>query len=195
MNQIRKYKEIKFILLCIILIILCLFLYLYVKIENFDNSIPTTTANIAISSQLTTAIANMIGVSPRRISNLSYTGDISKHQLNVSFTILEANLTELSNNEMKEVDATNFSNGLFKSENFIININNQSILLNQNQTNNTSTTTANYFNNTSLIAIANYAKNKYISVPNNDSLTNFYKLDIDNNYKVNPNFITNPNTI
>lgn len=91
MNQIIKYKEIKYILLCIILIILCLFLYLYVKIENFDNSIPTTTlsiptttANIAISSQLTTAIANMIGVSPRRISNLSYTGDISKHQLNVS---------------------------------------------------------------------------------------------------------------
>lgn len=186
-------KQLKHILLFIILIIIFLYLYIYVIYEKFDDSIPTITSSLPISSQLTLAIANMIGVSPRRISNLSFTGDISKLQLNVSFIILEANLIELSNNEMKASDATTFSNGLFNSGKFIIYINNKSILLNQSQTNNTPTTTANFFDNTNLITIANYATNKYISVPTDASLTKFYTLDMDNNYKVKPSLITIPN--
>jgi hypothetical protein len=188
-----KMKQLKHILLFIILIIIFLYLYIYVIYEKFDDSIPTITSSLPISSQLTLAIANMIGVSPRRISNLSFTGDISKLQLNVSFIILEANLIELSNNEMKASDATTFSNGLFNSGKFIIYINNKSILLNQSQTNNTPTTTANFFDNTNLITIANYATNKYISVPTDASLTKFYTLDMDNNYKVKPSLITIPN--
>lgn len=189
-----KMKQLKHILLFIILIIIFLYLYIYVIYEKFDDSIPTITSSLSISSQLTLAIANMIGVSPRRISNLSFTGDISKLQLNVSFIILEANLIELSNNEMKAIDATTFSNGLFSSGKFIIYINNKSILLNQSQTNNTPTTTANFFDNTNLITIANYATNKYISVPTDASLTKFYTLDMDDNYKVKPSLITTPNT-
>lgn len=174
-----------------IILIICLILYLYVKSESFDNSIPTT-SNIPISSQLTSAIANVIGISPRRISDLIFTGDISKMQLNISFTILEANLIELSNNEMKADNATAFSDGLFAAENFIVKINNQSVFLNKtksqtkNQNSITPTNTANVFDNTSLITIANYATNKYISIPNDSSLTNFYKLDIDNNYDIKP---------
>ena len=93
---------------------------------------------------------------------------------------------------MKTVDVTNLSNGLFNAGNFIIIINNQSILLNQIQTTNTPTNTINYFDNKALITIANYATNKYISVPNNASLTNFYKLNIDNNYNIKPNINTTP---
>jgi hypothetical protein len=180
------------LIIFIIFIIICLFLYLYVKSESFFsipiNTIPSTTL---ISSQLTSAIAYVIGVSPRRISDLVFTGDISKQQLTVYFTILEANLSELSNNEMKANDATTFSNGLFNAGNFIVKINNQSVLLNQDQTH-TATTIPNYFNNNSMITIANYATNKYISVPNDASYTNFYKLDIDNNYNVKPSLITIP---
>ena len=63
------------------------------------------------------------------------------------------------------------------------------------QDNTTSTISNNIFNNTELINIANYANNKYISVPNDVSLTNFYKLDFDSNYNIAP-FITIPsNTI
>ena len=173
-------KNKKYIFIFIILIIICLTLYLYVKSESFDNSTPTNTSNIPIISQLTSTIANVIGISPRRIIDLIFTGDISKMQLNISFTILEANLTELSNNEKNADNATAFSDGLFAAENFIVKINNQSVLLNKtktqtkNQNSITSTNTANVFDN------------KYISIPNDSSLTNFYKLDIDNNYNVKP---------
>ena len=176
-------KKLEYILIFIILMILCFLLYIYVKAESFIDSTPVSPS-----------IANVVGVSPRRISNLIFNGDISKKQLNVSFIILEANLSELSKNEMKAVDVTNFSNGLFDSGNFIITINNQSVLLNKIQPNNTPETTKNFFNNTSLITIANYANNKYISVPNDASYTNFYKLNIDNKYNIKPNLITIPNT-
>lgn len=184
-------KKLEYILIFIILMILCFLLYIYVKAESFIDSTPVSPL---ISSQLISAIANVVGVSPRRISNLIFNGDISKKQLNVSFIILEANLSELSKNEMKAVDVTNFSNGLFDSGNFIITINDQSVLLNKIQPNNTPETTKNFFNNTSLITIANYANNKYISVPNDASYTNFYKLNIDNKYNIKPNLITIPNT-
>ena len=55
------------------------------------------------------------------------------------------------------------------------------------------TNTAIFFDNTDLLTTANYANNKYISVPNDESLTNFYKLDIDSNYNIAP-FITIPST-
>ena len=197
-EHIKKYTQIKYIILFIILIIICLVLYLYVKAEKFgDTTIPSSTPTTTISTglisiQLTIEIARVLHISPRRITNLKFTGDISKRQLNVSFTILEANLTELSNNEMKTVDVINLSDGLFNAGNFIIIINNKSILLNKIQPTVTPTNTINYFDNKALITIANYATNKYISVPNNASLTNFYKLDIDNNYNVKPNINTTP---
>lgn len=172
-------------ILFILFIIILLYLYLYVKFESFKNKNPIT-----ISEKLIAEISKIIGVSPRRISNLTFTGDISKRQLNVSFNILEANLIELSNNEMNAIDATTFSNNLFESGNFIVNINNKSILLNQNIKSDTKPTDySSYFNNMHLKKIAKYANNTYLSVPNDASFTKFYKLDIDNNYNVKPKFI------
>jgi hypothetical protein len=196
-EQMKKYTQIKYIILFIILIIICLFLYLYVKSEKFSDTTvvssptPTPTTGL-ISIQLTEEIARVLNISPRRITNLKFTGDISKSQLNISFIILEANLTELSNKEMKAVDATNVSDERFNSGNFIIIINNKSILLNKIQSTVTPTNTINYFDNKALITIANYATNKYISVPNTASLTNFYKLSIDNNYNIKPKINTTP---
>jgi hypothetical protein len=43
-----------------------------------------------------------------------------------------------------------------------------------------------YFNNSGLLDIAKYSKNKYIGVPNDASLTNFYTLEYDNNFNIKP---------
>ena len=43
-----------------------------------------------------------------------------------------------------------------------------------------------YFNNTGLQDISKYALQTYREVPNDASLTNFYNLKIDSNYKINP---------
>lgn len=183
-------KNTKYILIFIFLLIISLFIYLYVKVESFA-TLQSISSSSLISNQIITEISRVIYISPRRISNLSFTGDISTGKLNVSFNILEPNLTELSNNEMKADDALKYSNDLFNTNKFIIIINNQSVLLNQIQNNTTPMATTNYFNNTGLITISNYANNKYISVPNDHSLTNFYKLDIDNNYNISPNIKNN----
>lgn len=49
----------------------------------------TTTPAALISTQLTTGIAALLGVSVRRITNLNYSGDISTQTLVVSFTVLD----------------------------------------------------------------------------------------------------------
>ena len=43
-----------------------------------------------------------------------------------------------------------------------------------------------FFNNTGLQDISQYSNNKYTSVPNDASLTNFYKLGIDSNFNITP---------
>lgn len=45
---------------------------------------------------------------------------------------------------------------------------------------------ASIFQNKDLLEISKYAINKYVSVPNDPALTNFYKLEVDENYNVMP---------
>ena len=42
------------------------------------------------------------------------------------------------------------------------------------------------FKNKDLLEISKYFINKYVSVPNDPALTNFYKLGVDENYNVMP---------
>ena len=185
MKYINKYINIT---LLIFFILLCLCLYLYVKAEKFTDTIPIPTIDL-ISSQLTKEIGRVLHISPRRISNLTFTGDITKRQLTVSFTILERNLIESANDEINANDAITLYTYLFSTGNFIVSINNQNVVLNEN----TATTPTNkgmYFDNIGLKTISKYIDGKYIyPVPTDSSLVNFYKLNIDENYNVRPKII------
>jgi hypothetical protein len=98
---------------------------------------PTTTAprptptptSIPYSTQLTMQIANKLGVSLRRISNLNYTGDINKRDISVSFTILDANLLESANKEQDTATVASIANKLFQDNTFTVMINGLSIPL------------------------------------------------------------------
>ena len=50
----------------------------------------------------------------------------------------------------------------------------------------TPTNDVSFFNNEDLREISKYAIDKYISVPNDASVTNFYKLGFDENYNIIP---------
>ena len=173
------------------LILICIFLYLYVKIEAFG--ITTTQYNIidpriAISIELAAEIARVLNVSVRRIVNITYTGDITSGKINVSFTILEPNFGETINNETNANAVGILANNYFISNNFNVIINGLSVKLTKTQSSTTPQLTLNsdFYNNKGLLAISDYAKNKYTASPTDVSLTNFYKLDIDSNFILAP---------
>ena len=161
-----------------ILIFVCL--YLYVKIDSFENSSLSAT----ISSQLTSEIARVLKVSNRRITNIQYTGDFTSGTLNVLFVILEPNSTETGKKEANATDTSTLANQLVTSGNFKVFINGKSVKLLKMPV--PVVDNSSYFNNTSLKEISKYANSKYISVPNDPSLTNFYKLGFDSNFNITP---------
>jgi hypothetical protein len=155
--------------------------------ERFDNGNDTIQP---ISIQLTDQIAIKLGISIRRIQNLSYSGDLSNQSLIVSFTILDPNIIENANGEPNAQTAASNANSLFDRNNFVVKINNVNIRLNKISQNtsasNTTTDISTYFNNTGLLEISDYAMQKYNQVPNDSSLTRFYNLTLDRNYNVKP---------
>jgi len=179
------------------LILIFLILYCYVKVESFENTtIPQTTQpvqilptqpQLPISLQLTTEIARLLNISPRRISNIIFDGDITSGKLLVSFFIQEPNFTESLKREKNAADAGLIANNLLINDNFIVSIGGQVVKLAKltNPTP-TATETSDFFNNKGLLDVAKYSNNKYISVPNDESLTNFYKLDVDDNFNLIP---------
>jgi len=159
----------------------------------------TTTPAALISTQLTTGIATVLGVSVRRITNLNYTGDISTQTLSVNFTVLDPNLIEASKNEVSAVDAANNANTMFTQGNFIVPINGINVRLTKlNQSNNTSNTgngigtssptmdPATYFNNKGLLDSAKYARQVYAEVPIDSGATRFFTLQPDSNFNLMP---------
>ena len=172
----------KICLISFILIFVCL--YLFVKIDSFAVSTPDKT----IDRQLKTEIAKELSVSVRRISNLRYIGDPSSGLLNVSFTILEPNYTETSNDEADATTVNNSAIKLVTSGNFKVFINGILVILSKMPapTVNNSIDNSMYFNNTNLKTVSNYADTLYNSVPNDASLTNFYKLGFDSNFNITP---------
>jgi hypothetical protein len=176
----------------IVIIIALVYLVLYKKInESFYD---------AISTQLLSEIALILGISVRRIQNLTYVGDLDSRTLAVSFTILDNNVIEMSNGEPNAQTVANNVMNLFNTNNFIVTINGVKTKLtriNTSRVNDTSSSSlpnqqlsryASYFNNKGLLDISEHAKNKYNKVNTDSSLTNFFKLKIDsnNNYKIEP---------
>ena len=184
--------------------ILLIGLYLYIiikkknikKNENFDNTsnklITYSQSSQPISTQLLNQIATKLRVSVRRIQNIMYNGDLSNQLLAVSFTILDPNVIEIQNGEPNAQTTASNANNLFIQNKFIVQVNGVNIMLSKiNKTNansipNVTIDNSMYFNNTGLQDISNYAQQKYRAVPNDESLTHFYNLKIDSNYKINP---------
>ena len=169
--MLEKYALISFILIFI-------FLYLYVQVDSFyfDNS-------TQINQQLLSGISRVLEISPSRITKLTYEGDIAQGQLQVSFIIQEPNT---GSQERNAKDSAILTNNLMVNGNFKVLINSKIITLSklikvkQPQNANTS------FDNLGLKAISEYSNNKYLSIPNDESLTKFYKLDYDDNYNLMP---------
>ena len=181
-------KENMYKIFFLITVVMLFYIYMYISKENFENqtTVPNITQQILpVSNQLTNEIARVLTISPRRIINLFYTGDITTNQLQVSFVILDANLIEYANKEINNIDAGAKANSLFASGKFIVTINDENVLLSKINTSSTVDESP-AFNNKGLLDIATYAQNAYTSVPNDSSLTQFYKLEIDKNLNIVP---------
>ena len=115
-----------------ILVLLISSLYYYIIIINqsrIQNNKKELFYNVSgtISEQLTQEIALKLGMSPRRIKNITYDGDINQNRLNVSFTIIDPNIIEINKGEPNTLTAANNANELFYQNRFTVNINGNNI--------------------------------------------------------------------
>ena len=115
--------------------------------------------------------------------------------MNISFTIDEPNFIELHSGELSAADSMNKLKNLMLANLFNINILGTSVILNYTTFSVPTLVNTNlhklpyaknpiYFNNVADLDIGKYARNAYDVVPMNASLTQFYTLDMDNNYNV-----------
>jgi len=158
---------------------------------TFANQLqPTTTFGQTISTQLTSQLADKLGISIRRIQSLDFTGDLANHTLAVTFTILEPNIIETSKGEPNAASAANIANTLFTSNQFTVDINGDTITLTKiNTDTNTSTASkelSDFFNNKALLDSAAYARKVYDAVPMDESATKFFILKPDRNFNLVP---------
>lgn len=166
-----------FILLSIILLLLIICMFIKTN-ESFDNN--------TISNQIIDQLSKILKISPRRISNLDFNpSSIPDGKLFISFDILEPNVTELIAKEDTALKSAELYNRLMTLGVIKIKINGKDILLQKKQTTNEINKNA-FFNNKNLLNMSEYAKKKFQVVPTDDSMTKFYKLTIDNNYKITP---------
>ena len=170
-----------------ILILLLVFLYLYIKKENFENE-TTTQSNLPISTQLRNEIGSILNISPSRISNLDYEGNLLMNTLRIHFDIIDNNLDETLNNEPSKMEANKIVDNLMLTDKFIVSINNRTVILRKMLPKDLKLNIekSKFFDNKGLKEISKYANNKYISVPNDESLTKFYTLGFDKDYNLEP---------
>lgn len=170
-----------------ILILLLIFLYLYSKKENFENE-QATQSTLPISTQLRNEIGTLLNISPSRISNLDYEGNLIMNTLRVHFDIHDNNLDETLNNEPSKMEAKKIVDALMLTDKFIVSINNRTVILRKMipKTEKTKIEKSRFFDNQGLKEISKYSINKYISVPNDESLTKFYTLGFDKDYNLEP---------
>jgi hypothetical protein len=173
------------------LVLLLIFIYFYVKKENFENdaanSNPSVTLPDTISFQLTNEIAKVLEISPARIYNLKYEGDVKTNLLYVDFEIYDNIVAYKS--EISQSQANKKAFNLVINDIFFVTINNQAVKLQKIKVvvnNSALFDNSVYFKNEGLKDIANYSNNKYITVPNDESITKFYTLEFDEDYKLMP---------
>jgi len=173
----------------VILIITLISLYIYSKKENFNSDNSTIKEERKpISVQLRNEISRLLDISTSRIHNLIYEGDIKLNSLRIDFDILDNNLNQNIQNEISKDEAGKKAIKIMRNDKFIVRINDKSVILRpilqsrkQKEFDKTK-----FFNNEGLKEVVEYANNKYITVPNDESLTNFYTLNIDKNYNIIP---------
>lgn len=166
-----------FILLSIILILLIICIYVKNE-ESFQNT--------TISNQIIDQLSKILKISPRRITNLDFNpNSLPEGRLFITFDLFQPNVTELNAKEEVADKVAELYNKLVSNNNLKIKINNQDILIQKKITNN-KINQETYFNHKNLLNIEKYAKKKYQVVPTDDSMTKFFKLTIDNNYKITP---------
>lgn len=173
------------------LILLLLFIYFYVKKENFTTTASSTTPNITgsntISFQLKNEIAKVLEISPARIYNLKYEEDPNPNILHVDFHILDGSVSYKT--EKTQFQAEKKSISLVSNDIFFVSINNQAVKLRKLidiKKGSAFFDNSVYFKNEGLKEISKYATNKYLSLPNDESLTKFYTLEFDKDYKLSP---------
>jgi len=171
---------------CILIsfIFIFLFLYLYIKIEAFYGNPTASKKKVQntpqLSAQILSEIARVLTISKKRIMNLVYFGDYTEGKLAVAFFIQEPTSTT----EANATDSAIMADTLMTNKNFIITINGKSVVLTKISSTNKSINA--YFDNAFLKTISKYSTNKYVTIPNDESLTKFYKLDFDKNYNIVP---------
>ena len=176
-------------ILVIIPLLALLGILIFKKInENFNTNIPKVKITLPISNQLTTQISQKLGISARRITNISFNGDINNGYLNVSFTVLDPNLMETGKGEPSAQSCINNAHNLFNNNQFTVEINGLITKLYKATSVNTdqAINKSDYFDNQSMLDISKYAQGKYITAPNDVSYTNFFTLKPDTNYNLNP---------
>ena len=172
--------------------------------DKFTDSTQNTTNytfvdSPSVSFSIQQQIASLISISPRRILNLTYDTHIINGTLQISFAIDKPNFIETHSGELSSTDAKNTLNSIINAQQFNINLLGKTVILklaNQELSggmiNGSLPISANldytkiptYFNNDALLDIADYTHNVYNVVPTDKSLTQFYTLDMDNNFKV-----------
>lgn len=164
------------------------------KQEKFYNDIISdnkiTISNDAVTSySITSQLANLLNISSRRITNLMFSKQIINQQINIFFNILEYNFLEKNTGEIDLKTAQKVLQNLTEKNQLIININGNLVLVNYvtdpTGLNNSTDGSLNYypnskyFNNTKLLDIADYAKQVYDTIPEDDTMTKFLSLGID----------------
>ena len=166
-----------FILLSIILILLIICIYVKNE-ESFQNT--------TISNQIIDQLSKILKISPRRITNLDFNpNSLPEGRLFITFDILQPNITEKNAKEEFANKIEKLYNKLVSTNNIKIKINNKDILIKKKLTTN-QINQETYFNHKNLLNIEKYAKQKYQVVPTDDSMTKFFKLTIDDNFKITP---------
>jgi len=175
--------------------------YIMPTIQNTTSISKNSSTELNIITQL----ASLLNITNRRIQNLTYAASIINGQLAVSFDIAEPNFIESHTGAISTVDATQTLNALVATHKFLITINGSQALVNktsmpqvnrgeinisdsQNNANSTMPTNlaelSKYFNNNSLLTVADYSKKVYDTVPNDPSVSRFYKLSINANNNI-----------
>lgn len=147
-----------------------------------------------VRANLTKQIADKLNISQRRILNLTYEAKLTNGLLNATFIIDEPNFIETYNGEPTKENAQKQLDSFILLKQFTINVTGIPALLNYYYVDSTATNlnskeavyyykNPRYFNNTGLLDLIDYTHKVYNVVPTDISLTKFYTLDFDADFK------------
>jgi hypothetical protein len=185
----------------LIIIIICLFKNDFISLLNINQS---KEPFFDVRSELIQAVSEKLLISPRRIINFRYTGNLAENQLSVDFGISARNsleISEASNSELLDTINHLFDTNMFAIvyQDRIINLSSNGQVrenFNDNQKNATHQSSNNVkpkenfeqyycninnkFDNTNLLRVKHLIDAEYRNAPYDESLTRFISLDTEN---------------